>query len=250
MCTLLFSYGNHPKYKLILAANRDEFYARPTQEAHWWKDQPNILAGRDAQAGGTWLGITKQGRIAAITNYRKFPHEKGYPTSRGALVIDFLTSDCSPHEYLQQLEKTRDEFDGYNLIFGTTLGLYYFSNRSAQNGPVYAGIHGLSNHLLNTPWPKVEYGKTQLDSLITDEWNEDQLFRLMKRTTQAPDEMLPQTGVGLEWERQLSPLFIEMDNYGTRVTTLVLIDNEGKVKFKEVGFMPPSEKEFTFHIGT
>lgn len=249
MCTILFSYGQHDKYKLILAANRDEFYSRETEPARWWKEDKNILGGRDIQAGGTWLGITKQGRFAAITNYRKFPHEKKYETSRGDIVKDFLTSNISATEYLQHLENTRDNYDGYNLLFGTSLGLFCFSNRSNKNGAVVAGLHGLSNHLLNTPWPKVEKGKERFKTLVNSEHEPNDLLNLMMDSTTAPDETLPDTGVGLEWERQLSPIFIKMDNYGTRQTTLLLIDNRGKVTFTEVSHDTGIENNFEFQIG-
>lgn len=250
MCTLAVSYGQHPDYRLVLVANRDEFFNRAAEPAGWWKDHKHILGGRDLIGGGTWLGITKQGRFAAITNYRKFPHEKEYATSRGSIVTDFLNSEMSAEQYLEQLEATRDDFDGYNLLFGTTLGLYYFSNRGDKNGAVPAGVHGLSNHLLNTPWPKVERIKDAMAEVARKRQDPEQLLKIMKDDTPAPDDALPDTGVGLDWERQLSPLFIKMDNYGTRVTTLITINGEGKVKFREIGYDPKTNQSFEFQIGS
>ncbi len=253
MCTILFARDTHPNYKLIMAANRDEFYERPTARANWWDEHPYLLAGKDLEAGGTWLGITRSGRFAVITNYREFPRTATFTTSRGALVKDFLTNTTPASDYLQWLHENGHQYDGFNLLFGTADAMHYYSNKGSSMEEVPPGIHGLSNHLLNTPWPKVEEGKVALAKAIEGKPNLQQLETLLQNTKMAPDHALPNTGIGLEWERQLSPLFVRMEKYGTRVSTLLLIDRENNVTFKEVtpiatGMPSQAANEYSFTI--
>jgi uncharacterized protein with NRDE domain len=240
MCIILLAHGAHGEYPLIVAANRDEFYERPTAQAHFWKDAPDTLAGRDLERGGTWLGVTKQGRIAAVTNYREPDAKiKGAP-SRGLLVSRFLSSDEEPLRYLSQLSQSAKAYNGFNLIVGTASKLCYFSNRGAAPVEIPRGVHGLSNHLLNTPWPKVARGQKALAEVIAGEGSLsiEAIFKVLADDARAEDFALPETGVGLELERVLSPLFIKSPVYGTRSSTVVLINRHQEVVFIERTFTP------------
>ncbi|KKK36136.1 hypothetical protein WQ57_20970 [Mesobacillus campisalis] len=235
MCLILFAYKSHPAYKLIVAANRDEFYQRPTAPAGYWSDQPNILAGRDLEKHGTWLGVTTSGRFAALTNYRD-PADKGGSQSRGELPRSYLEGDSNPQDFLEDASRKRSLYPGYNLLAGTKDEIFYYSNRGGGVYQVPPGIHGLSNHLLNTGWPKVERGKEGLKSIVEAGADEDQLVEsllaLLQNAEPAPDEVLPKTGVSAEWERVLSPLFIKTEGYGTRSSAVLLMDDQ-KVRFHE-----------------
>ncbi len=234
MCLILFSYDQHPKYRLILAANRDEFYERPTEPAGYWDEYPGLLAGKDVKAGGTWMGITANLRFAAITNHRDPSAEKAIAPSRGHLVLDYLKGDLSPQQYLQNLSGGAGEYNGFNLLVGDAHSLWYFSNRDGEVRAVTPGVHGLSNALLDTPWPKVEKGKARLSEIVGQQTVEQaDLMTMLSDSSQAADEDLPQTGVPLEWERRLSSMFIESPNYGTRASSVLLIDHEGHVSFIE-----------------
>lgn len=234
MCTLLLACAVHPRYRLILAANRDEFYDRETAAAAFWEDPPSLFGGRDLLHGGSWLGVTTSGRIAALTNYRE-PHEhrKDRP-SRGRLVSDFLKGEATAEEYLEELRGTGAPYDGYNLVLGSAERLYYYSNKSDETLRLEPGIYGLSNDLLDTPWPKVVRGKEALERLLAEEdVSPEDLFDLLADRTQGPDEELPDTGVGLEWERRLSSIFIESERYGTRSSTILLVDQDLQATFIE-----------------
>lgn len=234
MCLILFAYHVHPEIPLIVAANRDEFYQRPTKAAHFWKDRPDILAGRDLEKMGTWMGISKNGRFAALTNYRN-PHEETEgKRSRGELVVQYLTYNGNSEDYIKRLEKEKGDFPGYNILIGDVNKLYYYSNVNSQMKVIEPGIYGLSNHFLNTDWPKVKIGKKGLLKVLTKENEQikEELFQLLDNSTPAPDELLPYTGVSLEWERMLSPLFIKSDHYGTR-SSAVLFMREKKTDFYE-----------------
>ena len=243
MCLILFSYDEHPKYRLILAANRDEFYERPTEPAAYWDEYPGLIAGKDVKAGGTWMGITPALRFAAITNYRDPAAEKKEAPSRGHLVLDYLKEEMSPESYLHQLKTHAHAYNGYNLLVGDKSGLWYFSNKERVVRSVHAGVHGLSNALLNTSWPKVEKGKAALANLAgQQDVDAQQLLALLADPAQAPDETLPNTGVPLDWERRLSSMFIQSPNYGTRASTALLIDYEGNVSFVERTIQTTSEQ--------
>jgi uncharacterized protein with NRDE domain len=240
MCIILLAHQTHPEYPLILAANRDEFYERPTAQAHFWTDAAGTLAGRDLERGGTWLGVAMSGRIAAVTNYRE-PGVKieGAP-SRGLLVSNFLASDERPDEYLSKLSSSASQYNGFNLIAGTPRRLFHFSNRGGEPQEITAGVHGLSNHLLDTPWPKVSRGRNALASVIEGggSFSVEDIFKVLADDARAVDEALPETGVGLELERMLSPLFITSPVYGTRSSTVVLFNRHREVIFIERTFTP------------
>jgi uncharacterized protein with NRDE domain len=235
MCLILFAWHSHPDYPLILAGNRDEFYARPTAPAGFWDDHPQILAGRDLEQGGTWLGIHRSGRLAAVTNYRDGRAARRGTRSRGELVSGFLTSDLASEEYLQQVHRQRTAYDGFNLLIGTPDGLFSYSSRSEQLTEVEPGVHGLSNHLLDSPWPKVERGKAALRELrdSNPEALIERLLAVLADRAPAPDHALPDTGIDLVRERVLSPAFIATPNYGTRCSTILLLDTTGQVSFTE-----------------
>lgn len=234
MCLILFAYKKHPDYPLILAANRDEFLSRPTAAAARWEVHPDLVAGKDLVAGGTWMGITDSLRFSAITNYRDPALEKKEAPSRGHLVLDYLTGQVSPAEYLQKLQPKAAAYNGFNLLAGGHESLWYFSNRENAVREVEPGIYGLSNHLLDTPWPKVEKGKRYLAQAIEENaLSVQHLTKILADNTQAPDHQLPKTGVPLEWERLLSSMFIDAPNYGTRASSVLLIDKSGKVTFYE-----------------
>jgi uncharacterized protein with NRDE domain len=254
MCLIVFAKNVHPKYKLIFAANRDEFYNRPSEQVEFWAKYPDLLAGKDLQAGGTWLEITKQGRFAAITNFRDLKNLKPDAPSRGNLTLDFLTSNISPEEYYAELLTKIIDYNGFNLLLGTVDELFYFSNMTEGIKIIESGIHGISNAILDTPWPKVEKGKQQLQNLIQhEEIHAFEVIDILKNSTQAKDEDLPDTGVGIDLERMLSPIFIKSEKYGTRCSTVVMIDNDDNVKFVEKFFFDGighfSNREFKFKIG-
>ena len=238
MCLILLAYDVHPEYRLILAANRDEFYDRPTLPLAFWKDHPDILAGRDLKSGGTWLGISRSGRFSAVTNYREPGGPKLDALSRGHLVSGFLSGDSPSQAYLEAVSAVGPTYSGFNLIVGDALGLYYYSNRGPGIHKLERGWYGLSNHLLNTPWPKVEKGIALLKSAVLDSGpvNMDPVFHLLKNGDVPPDDRLPDTGVGMEWERILSPMFIQSPGYGTRSLSVLLIDRNGSVQIAEQTF--------------
>jgi uncharacterized protein with NRDE domain len=254
MCIILLAHQASPEYPLILAANRDEFYVRPTARAHFWGDAGGTLAGRDLERGGTWLGVTETGRLAAVTNYREPGVKTKSAPSRGLLVSDFLAGDAGAGEYLAELSTRATLYNGFNLIVGTVEELCYFSNRGGAPQGIMPGVHGLSNHLLNTPWPKVERGQRALAELIArggDLCIED-IFKVLADDALADDQALPETGVGLELERLLSSLFIRSPVYGTRSSTVVLFHRRQEVTFIERTFAHGSasheEVRFDFKI--
>ena len=254
MCSIFLAYKAHPKYRLILAANRDEFYKRPTAGAAFWQDAPEILAGRDLVYQGTWLGVTKSGRFSAVTNYRA-PNASTGNLSRGNLVSDFLRTAETPKDYLQKIRENAPNYSDFNLLVGefdSEIG--YFSNRGAGDVKILeSGVYGLSNHLLDTPWRKVARGKAALANLIEKEnFAVESLFEILMDTTKAADEDLPDTRIGLELERVLSSIFIETPVYGTRCSTVLLIETSGKVSFAERTYKQSrevwEEENFVFEI--
>jgi uncharacterized protein with NRDE domain len=252
MCLILLAIRKHPKYKLVLLANRDEYYERPSEVSQFWEEVPHLLAGRDLIAGGTWLGITRNGRIAAITNYRDPSSVKAKAPSRGNLVSLFLSRAMEPNAYVDLIRNERDRYNGFNLILGKTDLLYWYSNRTDRIVPLFQGVYGLSNHLLNTPWPKVARAKRLFEEILHGRTSPstEALFHLLQDQKRPPDDRLPRTGVPLEWERILSPIFITSPTYGTRSSTIILIDNEDYVTFVERTFngrpKPVSTCEFEF----
>lgn len=254
MCLINFQLQSHPNYKLIVAANRDECYERPTAQAHFWKDAPEILAGRDLVQKGTWLGITKQGRFAALTNFRDQAQITGDKISRGEIVRKYLEGTETPYDFLKSLKGIHDYYDGFNIIVGNPDQLFYYSNRQDKIIEICKGTHGLSNHLLDTAWPKVQKGKKELGEHVMDKEKiqANDLFEILSDRDKAEDINLPQTGIGLELERQLSPLFIKTPNYGTRSSTVLLVDHNNLLTFVErtydgEGFV--KENSFSFQVG-
>jgi len=238
MCLIIFAYDVHPSYKLVLAANRDEFYDRPSASADFWKDYPDLLAGRDLKGKGTWLGVTRQGKFAAITNYRDPASFMFDAKSRGKLVKDFLGSKNNAEEFIKKISRQDAKYNGYNLILQDSGGFYYYSNRGGEKQKITAGIHGLSNHLLNTPWPKVVRGKKLMKEALKSKRAamEEALFALLSDRRFPPPEKLPSTGVDKEWEKVLSPIFIKSPHYGTRSSTVLLIGKNRRVTFIEKNY--------------
>lgn len=235
MCLILFAWRADARYPLVVAANRDEFYARPTAPMGFWGDAPDVLAGRDLEAGGTWMGISRSGRFAAITNYRDPSRLRSGMPSRGPLVSSFLQGISTPRDYMKDLARRGKEFNGFNLLVGDAEALWYFSNENGPPQPVEPGIHGLSNHLLDTPWPKVEQGRRELAQVLEHNPGPTRhaLMAILEDRKFAPDSELPETGVGLARERLLSPKFIEMPEYGTRCSTALLAAADGNVSVAE-----------------
>ncbi|MCK4768233.1 MAG: NRDE family protein [Desulfobacula sp.] len=245
MCLILFGYKISRKYPLILAANRDEFYARPTAPMHFWKDTPTILAGKDLEQGGTWFGVHKNGRFAALTNYRNPAAIKQNAPSRGEIIIDFLESKKPSETYFNAFKKKADLYNGFNLIFGSKEELFWFSNLKNTIEKISPGIHGLSNRFLDTPWPKVASGKKALKKIISDVITSESLFSILADQSVPEDPLLPDTGVGLEWERILSPLFIQGDIYGTRSSTVMLMDKDGHIEITERTYDPENNLNYS-----
>ncbi len=253
MCLIVFSYDQHPKYKLILAANRDEFYERPTTAMHYWDEHPDLLAGKDLKAGGTWLGLHKAGRFAALTNYRDLTIKKEDPPSRGHLVKDFLLKEEEPERYLQKLNSDAKRYEGFNLLTMGAEGLYHFSNQTNEIQPVKPGIHGLSNALLNTPWPKVQKAQQRFSETLQDSFSEEKLFSFLTDTEKAKDEQLPSTGIPFEWEKAISSIFIKTEGYGTRSSTVLTLTYDGEVNIIERRYeheddRVKEENSFQLHI--
>ena len=246
MCLILLAIKSHPVYDLIIAANRDEFYHRPTADASFWDDHPHVLAGRDLNAMGTWMGVNLYGQTAMITNYRDLKNIKPQAPSRGKLVADFLI-DKALHEdeYLENLKVNSHQYNGYNLLFGTRDMMVYYSNVSNHYQKLSSGIFGLSNHFLDTDWPKVERGKKALKTLINknDELEPEGLFEALYDDIKAPDHLLPDTGVGMDMEKMLSPIFIKSPDYGSRCSTILLADKKGNWYFYERVY---NVKDFSF----
>ena len=238
MCLILFAHKVHPVYPLVLAANRDEAYSRPTASAAFWNDYPHIYGGRDLEHGGTWLGITRGGRIAAVTNFRDGYAPKDGTKTRGLLTSTYLRGNTPPANYVNRVQREGSSYNGFNLIVGDLDELHYVSNRGTRPLALVPGIHGVSNHLLNTPWPKVEQGSRIMGELLECGTHEmvEGLFALLADRVPAPDHALPDTGLGVQRERLLSPAFIVSPNYGTRASTVLLVDNHGQVLFSERSF--------------
>ncbi|MET3504376.1 NRDE family protein [Halalkalibacter oceani] len=249
MCLLLLAINQHPDYPLIFCGNRDEFYDRPAADAHYWGEDGQLFGGRDLEKGGTWLGLTRSGRFAAVTNVREAAAGTASATeSRGKIVTDFLCSTVSGADYSRQLLKKNALYQGYNAVFGVENELYYASNRANESGKLPDGIHVLSNASLNTPWPKTEQLKTSITALLkdnrqpVDRWLEA-IFDSLRDDRPYPDEMLPETGVDLERERRLSPIFIKGEKYGTRASTIVLMNRSRKFRFLEQTYGPFGQKK-------
>ena len=234
MCLIFISINDHPNYKLIVVANRDEFYSRKTAAAEFWPDHPHLLGGRDLEAGGTWLGMTREGKIAMITNYRDLKNILPAAPSRGHLASDYLIANVTAENHLNEIAKSASLYNGFNMVAGNASTLWYFSNYGKGVERLSKGFFGLSNHLLDTPWPKVVRGKERLKPLLQQAViDTDQLFEFLYDEKIAKDDQLPDTGIGLERERALSSMFIKTPNYGSRCSTVLLVDKNNRVSFSE-----------------
>jgi len=238
MCLILIACGAHPDFPLVIAANRDEYYLRPTARAGYWADHGHILAGRDLECMGTWLGVTRAGRFAALTNFRDPRERKTDAPSRGNLVGDFLLSGLDPRRYLDEIKSAAQRYNGFNLLAGDANGVFCFSSYDSTLQELSPGIHGLSNHLLNTPWPKVVRGKQRLLQALADGPDAEALLDLLQDREPASGNELPDTGVGAELERVLSPAMIVSPQYGTRASTALLFGSDGCVSFTERTILP------------
>ena len=236
MCLILFAHRAHPAYPLVVAANRDEWFRRPTAPAAFWQDAPEILAGRDLEQQGTWLGVTRGGRFAAVTNFRDPGSHRPDAPSRGTLVSAFLRSRTPPGAYLDRLRDDAARYNGFSLLAGDGDALCYFSNREGVVRRLAPGVYALSNSLLDVPWPKVESGRSRLASVLAGDPTANALLGILDDTELAPDAALPSTGVSVDWERRLSSLRIVGDGYGTRSSTALLVGADGEVSFVERSF--------------
>ncbi|WP_300464278.1 NRDE family protein [Desulfobacula sp.] len=245
MCLILFGYKVSKPYPLILAANRDEFYQRPTAAMDFWHTPPDILAGKDLEQGGTWFGVHQNGTFAALTNYRDPDSIRPDAPSRGEIIVDFLASGTPPEPHFNEFTQKAGAYNGFNLLFGNKSTLFWYSNLKNQIQPISPGIHGLSNRFLDSPWPKVTSGKTALQALVRDTVTLEGLFEILADQSVPHDHQLPQTGVTREWERILSPIFIQSDTYGTRSSTVMLMDQGGSLTMVERTYSPENKGIFT-----
>jgi uncharacterized protein with NRDE domain len=241
MCLIVFAWEASPKTRLAVAANRDEFFARRAAQAAWWADAPDVLAGRDLEAGGTWLGVTRAGRFAALTNFRdaSAPKKDGAP-SRGALVADFLRGDSPAVDYVAAVRPGAGRYHGFSLLVSDGLELWSFSNVEGDPICLGPGVRGLSNHLLETPWPKVKTARSRLEAVLEASNGAEDLelglLDLLADRTVAPDGALPATGLPPDWERALSAAFVELPGYGTRASTALVLGSDGATRFAERTF--------------
>ena len=241
MCLILLAWQVHPDYPLVVAANRDEFYSRPATPAGFWAELPGILAGRDLESGGTWLGVSRRKRFAALTNYREGGPPLANAPSRGALVTGFLNNDGDPAAYLETLKGCGARYNGFNLLFGDCHRLGYYTNRQAAPAWLAPGVYGLSNHLLDTPWPKLAEAKASFNRALAKLPDLAPFFELLADREIVADTFLPQSGVSLEWERILSAIFVASPDYGTRASTVLTINHQGWVALAERSFGPTGQ---------
>jgi uncharacterized protein with NRDE domain len=264
MCLIVFAWHAHPDYPLISVGNRDEFYTRRTRPASWWGQAVSLLAGQDEEAGGTWFGITRRGRLAALTNVRSPRERNPHAPSRGALVLAALQAPERIDQWIDRHAHRTPAFNGFNLLAGDIMptgrdaagSLHYYSNRlDVPAQPLAPGVYGLSNAFLDTPWPKVTRAVTQFACSVANRVSVDDLLSLMADRELARESDLPSTGVPLDWERALSAIQIRANGYGTRATTAVTVRADGLVTFFERTFdaVDPerwSDRHFEFMIDT
>lgn len=236
MCLILFAWQQHADVPLIVIANRDEYYARPSRDAHWW-DDADVFAGRDLEAGGTWLGVNRRGRFAAVTNVREPGAMRPGKRSRGDLTREFLVSVDPAEVYLQRLAAHDQDYAGFNLLLGDARELWFYSNRARRIQRVEAGVHGVSNGRFNEPWPKLETGREELAAQIGGNIEHDRLMEILTDHRTAEDQELPSTGVALDVERLLSSRFIRSPGYGTRACSVVTFERPGHVTFSEQNYI-------------
>ncbi len=253
MCTALIAFKVHPKYPFIFAGNRDEFYHRQTKPAEWWQPDSTILAGQDLQAGGTWTAIRRDGAFASLTNFRNGLEENKLAPSRGHIVTDFLLPDQDTFQFESEIKQSIYNYNGFNLIYGSVDELFFLSNRpDFYQLKVTPGIYGVSNGKWNEDWPKVKKLKQKAKGWVQQPTlNVEQIFTDMRDAQLYPDSLLPDTKIPQEWERGLSSLFVRMNGYGTRATTLILVDRDGNAYFEERSYDSQGgqqDKKFLFTI--
>lgn len=232
MCLVAFCWKSHPEYPLIISANRDEFFERPSQVMHRWES--GFYAGRDLKSGGTWMGFHPNGRWSMLTNYRDFNNPKKAQISRGKLVEEWLESHISPEDYLQKLQKSQDHYDGFNLLVSDGDKLFYLSNYAPEIREIKPGIYGLSNALLDDPWPKVALAKQQLEHLTKSEFSTNDLIQILKSNETYSEEILPKTGIPIEMETSLSAQLIRMSGHYGTVSAAALVQHiSGLVQLKQ-----------------
>ena len=233
MCLIVLAWKARADLPLVVAANRDEWRERAAEPLHPWPDHPQIHAGRDLEAGGTWMGFTPSGRFAAITNFRDPADRKSTAPSRGALVTEFLGGNETPRQYLESVAQRASFYNGFNLIAGAGNELWYFGSREGVARAIEPGVHGLSNHLLDEPWPKVVRARAAMEAALRDHDPVPRLFDALSDGAVAADESLPETGVGIAWERRLACALIVGSDYGTRASTVLRVGADGRARIEE-----------------
>jgi uncharacterized protein with NRDE domain len=253
MCLLVLAWCAHPRYRLVLAGNRDEFHDRPAEPARWWDDPDRLLAGRDLQAGGTWLGLTRSGTFAVVTNYRELGERRPGAPSRGSLIVELARSGAAPGRFVADLAERAHAYAGFNLLAGDLSSLAYYSNRSAAPRALAPGVYGLSNHLLDTPWPKLTRVRERFAALLhSQRVDPEGLLALLGDRAPAADGELPHGGLTHALERALSAPFIVTPAYGTRCSTALTIDHDGRCELRErrfdAGGDVEGESQFAFAL--
>lgn len=237
MCLIGVAWKTHPKFELVIAANRDEFHARPSARAEAWKDHPHIFGGRDLKQKGSWLAVSTSGRLAAVTNVRRMATPDPNAPSRGKLVAEFLLGEASAADYAASLAEQAENFSGFNLLLYDGQELRYVDNHPEfEQAAVEPGIHVLSNAELDTPWPKSQRLRAALEGWVKDKWESPApLLKALADREPAPDAELPSTGVTPQMEKMLSSPFIVSPHYGTRCSTVVTIAGNA-IEFVEKRF--------------
>lgn len=247
MCLIAIAINQSEQYPIILLSNRDEFYNRSTEKMHWWKDR-DILAGKDLQAGGTWLAINSKGHFAAVTNYRNPKHNDPKASSRGAIPLDLV--EDTPYDftlYVSNQQEYWDKMNGFNLLYYNENNVFYYSNISKNIQKLEDGVHALSNAFVNTPWPKVEQIKSDLKKLLKQNLIDEQYFlNILGQDKKFPKDTLPNTGVGIVMEEILSPICIHSPVYGTRTHTVITVSQDKVVNVVEKQVKEKSIQRFNF----
>lgn len=244
MCIAFIAYKEHPHYPLIIAANRDEFYSRPTAAASYWHDYPGIVGGRDLKDHGTWFAALEDGRVGLLTNHRNFDLHKATPFSRGTLIVDYLSHTQSAQTFLNAILPESQKYNPFNLILLDANGLYHFDNVYDKITTLPSGIYGLSNAFLDTAWPKVILGKQMFKAIVSssDQLSPEFFLPMLNDTEKAPDWALPNTGIERALELQLSSIKIETELYGTRAQTIFWVDETGKAMLYERSLRQEGDK--------
>lgn len=248
MCVIYLAFHAHPRFRLVVAANRDEFHDRPTAPLDAWEDEPGLIAGRDLRSGGTWMGVHAAGRFAALTNFREPLVPVPDAPSRGALVASYLADGGDPMQWLDALAPRAAVFAGFSLFVGDFESMGHYSNRGSGLTRLDPGIYAISNGLIGDAWPKVVRGRERFTKALASDGDGDlvpSLLEILADASAARDGELPRTGVGLERERMLSPIFIRGEEYGTRSSSVILAGTDGDGLFVERSFGPGGTKRET-----